>query len=40
MFADVLNAPVAELPMSDNINAGKYLVDACTLISVISVIHI
>jgi len=31
MLADVLNAPVAELTMSDNINAGKNFIDARAL---------
>lgn len=31
MFADVLDAPVAELAVGDDIDAGKDLVDARTL---------
>lgn len=31
MFADVLNAPVAELTMSNNINAGKDFLNARAL---------
>lgn len=33
MLADVLDAPVAELTMGDDINASKHLIDAGTLLS-------
>lgn len=31
MLADVLNAPIAELPMRYDIDAAKYFIDAWTL---------
>jgi uncharacterized protein YunC (DUF1805 family) len=34
MFADVLDAPIAELAMRDHINTGQHLVDARTLLRV------
>jgi len=33
MLADVLNAPVAKLTMGDEIDVGKHLFDALTLIN-------
>lgn len=33
VLADVLNAPVTELSMSNDINAGKDFIDARTLIN-------
>jgi hypothetical protein len=34
MFADVLNAPIAELSVGDNIDAGQHLVDTWALLPV------
>jgi hypothetical protein len=36
MFADVLDAPVAKLPVSDDVDAGEHLIDARTLAGSVS----